>query len=255
MRKSNPNRQPKRENASRSYKLFHSRLSHKKSPQEDLKYTSLDAATVFSMVATAATIFLTFCTLIGYAFLVRYYEIFGIRYSDILIGTEHLFLRGFDLILQNFQMFFLFALVLSCAAFMPVLYSFRSIKSGLGILFLLILGISASVSAIHYCAQLARDYSNRDMFSSTTTLRQLFCLHSEKAGIVSVLASLAKKDRKVLVLAKSANQLIFFSEPPIVAENPSVTVAILELSDGDLVQTKTASVGVIGNNGTFICPG
>jgi hypothetical protein len=212
-----------------------------------------EATSLFSIVATTATVFLTFCSLIGYAFLVKYYELFGVRYSDLMISSEHLFLRGFDLLRLNYWMLLLFSIsLISVIVIFLVAHSHTRqrvpilISASLG-------GLCSAVVAISICSPLAKSYAARDMFSSTTALRQLFCLESDSKEVKAFLNQASKANQKLLILAKSSNQLILFGEPRIVSENPRVRVATVELTDGDVTQTAVANIGSIGNDGTFSC--
>jgi hypothetical protein len=214
-----------------------------------------DAAAVFSMVATIATVFLTFCTLVGYTFLVKYYEIFGVRYSDVLIGSEHLFLRGFDILTQNLEMLILLTILFSSLFLSMMNVLFWRWHTATSASTLLLVGFSAAVFAIFNCSRLSEKYAVRDMFSETTALRQLYCLDSEKITLQTFAYEASKSDRKLLVLAKSTNQLILFSEPPIVSSGLRVRVLTLGLSDGDIVETAPANVSTVASDGSFLCDG
>lgn len=230
--------------------LVSSMLSEGKTAQNS---PGIEATAILSIIATAATTIFSYLSLLGYVFLVRYYEHFGIRYTDVISGIEHFFLRGFDITVGNPILLssFLVVVVLFGSIFWTARNGSNPFRLRLLLLCVSLLGVATLTFS--YTRPLSTKYAARDVFPLTTTFRQLYCIESANIPVKSFKEYAKVKKQKILVLARAPNQLILFLAPTIVAGTPRVKTISIELSDGDLVQQTSASTSGWGNDGTLDC--
>lgn len=166
--------------------------------------------TVISVFASIAG----FASFLGFVFLSRYYESFGISFQYFDLNPNHLLFRGIFLIYSDFVIILIMIIIVIFAISTISIKGFciknRIISRNSVFIFLAAI---AGTAIFFRVEKQASEFADRDMRSDTTALRQLTCVSESQTALLEYLTTSHLSERKVLILVRQNQRIFIFSAP------------------------------------------
>ncbi len=182
----------------------------------------------------------TFFAVFGLITTDAYYSQFGIKYQFLGLDYSHIIYRGFTLLYADKLFLVIFSSIITAVFVHRISFSIQATQLVIGGEALSYgLLIAALVGGSYFAFAVGARSAVDDMYVSTTTLQALTHFYSnskDKSDLVNKLIGTwppRTKESLLLLLHSSSNEIVVFKTPTMSAQNPSIDIHHIRLSDHD----------------------